>query len=154
MKKANWKKPGWMLAGILFLGLIAALFAAGAAALEGNKPQPSASGSGPAISWMFDGDQPNPGSPQPSIGPDRITLAGKIDSLDSFGFQLLQGPRYKSTDKVIVSIDQNTKIVDATGQPLKLADLKQGQEVTLETDPVMTMIYPTQVKGYSVKVLG
>lgn len=150
MKNLNKKKLSWLLAGVLFIGLIAAVVAYGPTALAGNKSQPSASGTGPAVSWVVDNPQPGSG---PS-SPDRVNLAGKIDRLDSSGFQLLQGPRYEEADRVIVSIDQNTRIVDARGQTLKFADLKQGQEVIFETDPVTIMIFPAQMKAYSVTVLN
>lgn len=158
------KKVNWIVIGVVFLGLIAVIVAVGMTALGGSNSQPSAAtqppaagsgpssaaGSGPAVSGLFDG---TPGSSQTPVGPDRITIEGKIDSVNNSGLQLLNGPHYKETDRVVVNLYQNAKIVDAKGQSLKLADLKKGYRVTVETDPVAIMTFPAQVKAYTVTVL-
>ena len=148
MNSFNWKKPGWIAAGIVLLGLVVAWVMVGVVAFSGNNAKSPAASTGPAVSSVYDGSTAGP------LAPDRVTLMGKIDTLDGTGFQLLAGPRYEKNDRVTINVDQGTKILDAKGQSLKLTDLKQGQEITVETDPIENWNTRVKVKAYQLNVLG
>lgn len=84
----------------------------------------------------------------------RITIKGAIKSIDTAGnfFVITADAPAQAGDQVIVKIDRDSKLVGTGGKTLKFADLKVDQKVAVETDPVMIMIYPAQVKGWEVTV--
>lgn len=84
--------------------------------------------------------------------PDRLTMSGKIESVETGSFVLLEDAPYKASDKVVLKVDANTKIVDGSGKTLQLSELKAGQRVEVITPSVFTMMYPVQTYAYSIVV--
>jgi hypothetical protein len=91
-------------------------------------------------------------NPTPGNDPNKLTLTGKIDTIDGSSFMMLEDAPYKASDKVVVKVEADTKITDAKGIALTFSQLKAGQKVEITTLPVMLMIYPAQVKAITIVV--
>jgi hypothetical protein len=85
-----------------------------------------------------------------SNNPDRLTMTGKIESVDNGALTLLEDAPYKASDKVILKVDANTNITDANGKTLQLSDLKAGQRIEVVTPSIFTMMYPVQTTAFSI----
>jgi hypothetical protein len=85
-------------------------------------------------------------------GGGNLVLTGKINSVDNQSFMMLEDAPHKASDKVVVKIQGSTNISDSNGKKLNFSDLKAGQRVEVTTLPVMTMMYPAQVRAISVVV--
>jgi hypothetical protein len=113
--------------GLLLFAAIATAFGAAALANNGNNGN--------------DGNDSNS---------QNLFLKGTIDSVNDNGFILREDAPYQASDRVVVTVDEKTRLTDSHGKTFKLTDLKPGQRVTVETLPVMIMIYPAQVTAISV----
>lgn len=79
---------------------------------------------------------------------------GTVTHLEGGSLMLQNDTGAENTmDELILHVDENTLILNAaTGMPIALADVKDGETVYVNTSPVMTMSLPAQT--YAVLILA